>query len=386
MAQIHAPYNFVPLNKEVYIPEWHDQISLDIPFSDGEDGIIRVEFRNRTPLFTKNDVLDSKDNQLSAYVTDTNGRRHFYLPATGVKGMVRSTMEVLSFARMKQYDDDFFGFRVFGRAYNSNKEYQSMMQGVCCGWLRMVLGENGDETYELRDCGEIDCISMEQLPAYYKEVKGENAVEKMAYFVKKGVGRYPLINDKHLVCTGAMQGKRHEYLFPRPEEGTPLSVDSKVVDAFEAVYKPSPYFDFIKERMLSGEYIAVFFNKVGGKVKSLGVTKMYRLPRKHRVSEGVSQCASQGHDLPECIFGYAEKGMSLKGRVQFGNAFCPGEISDFVEITGVLGRPNASYFPLYVRQDGNAYRGYDDDGFEIAGRKKYRVHAGSVYYAVATRK
>ena len=41
--QIKAPYNFVPINHEVYIPSWGKQISMDVPFSDGEDGLIEVE-------------------------------------------------------------------------------------------------------------------------------------------------------------------------------------------------------------------------------------------------------------------------------------------------------------------------------------------------------
>ena len=35
---ITAPYNFVPLNKHIYLPDWADQISHDIPFEDGKDG------------------------------------------------------------------------------------------------------------------------------------------------------------------------------------------------------------------------------------------------------------------------------------------------------------------------------------------------------------
>jgi hypothetical protein len=39
---IKSPYNFVPAPTEdqVFKPEWADQVSHDIPFSDGESGEI----------------------------------------------------------------------------------------------------------------------------------------------------------------------------------------------------------------------------------------------------------------------------------------------------------------------------------------------------------
>ena len=36
---IKAPYNFVPLEKTAFYPEWANHISQDIPF---EDGVIRT--------------------------------------------------------------------------------------------------------------------------------------------------------------------------------------------------------------------------------------------------------------------------------------------------------------------------------------------------------
>ena len=45
---ITAPYNFVPLNRRIYIPSWSEKISQDIPFSDSEDGYIKISFTNTT--------------------------------------------------------------------------------------------------------------------------------------------------------------------------------------------------------------------------------------------------------------------------------------------------------------------------------------------------
>jgi len=39
---ITAPFNFVPLNKKVFFPDWAEKVSHDIPFSDGESGVIDI--------------------------------------------------------------------------------------------------------------------------------------------------------------------------------------------------------------------------------------------------------------------------------------------------------------------------------------------------------
>ena len=43
MATIKAPFNFVPLSDKIFFPEWADQISQDIPFSDGLSGTIELK-------------------------------------------------------------------------------------------------------------------------------------------------------------------------------------------------------------------------------------------------------------------------------------------------------------------------------------------------------
>ena len=140
--QIKAPYNFVPINHEVYIPSWGKQISMDVPFSDGEDGLIEVELQNNTPLFIRNGAGASAcdKEEYSAHITLPNGEKRYFLPGSSLKGMLRSVMEILAFARLKEdsYNDDFFGFRRFGGNNDPlQTEYiKQMNEGVCCGWLR----------------------------------------------------------------------------------------------------------------------------------------------------------------------------------------------------------------------------------------------------------
>ena len=54
MSTIKAPFNFVPLSEKVFFPDWADQISQDIPFSDGLSGTIELKITAESPIFVRN--------------------------------------------------------------------------------------------------------------------------------------------------------------------------------------------------------------------------------------------------------------------------------------------------------------------------------------------
>lgn len=378
--QIKAPYNFVPINHEVYIPSWGKQISMDVPFSDGEDGLIEVELQNNTPLFIRNGVGASAcdKEEYSAHITLPNGEKRYFLPGSSLKGMLRSVMEILAFARLKEdsYNDDFFGFRRFGGNNDPlQTEYiKQMNEGVCCGWLRY---DYKRDEYLLDDCGIFDSntcrISIETLREVYPRYKN---VEDMNALDKNDVLGYPDIDGRTLVCTGKMKSKKHEYLFDKVKNED-IHVDSDVIVKFKTVYKPSDYKDNLYKKLNKGERIAVFFKKDNhGKVSVIGLTRNFRYPYKYRISDCIVQPnVGDGPDLVDCIFGYVNKEDALKGRVHVGNAFANETVIEDNIVKGVLGQPSASYYPLYLRQvNEGKYTTYNDEA-EMAGRKRYRVHA-----------
>lgn len=122
-----------------------------------------------------------------------------------------------------------------------------------------------------------------------------------------------------------------------------------------------------------------------GKIQTMGITRMYRYPYKYSVSQLVGDAhlkEKTSLDMAECIFGCINRNghdKALRGRVQVGNAFMDHPIDNSGlsdEVKGVLGQPQASYYPLYLDQRGRvSYSTYDTDGARIAGRKRYRVHA-----------
>jgi len=82
---LRAPFNFVPLNDKVYTPDWAEQVSQDVPFSDGEDGCVEVEFENLSPLFTRDGHRKEQETSYSAHVIDKNGNKRYFV-SNNIKG------------------------------------------------------------------------------------------------------------------------------------------------------------------------------------------------------------------------------------------------------------------------------------------------------------
>ena len=400
---IQSAYNFVPLNKYVYIPNWWNQVSNDIPFSDGEDGYIEFIFENVSPLFTRNGSK-SKNEKYSAHVLMNDGKKLYFLPGTSIKGMLRSTLEVLAFAKMAQFNDRSFGFRTFNEQENDYESYHSTIKDQKCGWLQKV----GDD-YSLIPCdGDFETIDIAEIRRMFGSRFDTNGIGAR----NKAIGPYPIITlhrqQYKVVCTGKMENrkepeksKKHEYLFP---VGTlePISLmervgekteKKKVLKQFLSVYAQNKdATDFIADYLEKGKKIHVFYvlNEQGN-IAAMGLSKMMKLPYSNSIQDLISnrQKKVEGRDLCETIFGYIsddDNEKSLKGRVMVSNAFCVDkngknlaiDDNELLKKSGVLGEPKPSFYPFYVEQDRSSgcYKTYEGAD-TIAGRKIYRIHQGA---------
>lgn len=375
MAKLTAPYNFVPLNQNIYIPAWWKYVSQDIPLQDSEDGYIELNLHNITPLCVCDgrDRNDSKStNQIleSAHVNVLDGKKLYFIPATSIKGMLRSTLEVLSFAKMAQYNNDFFGYREIGKQY-AQGDYVKKMQNSKAGWLK----KDGDKYY-LYPC-KFDIISHDSIksshPKFNKKGDAQQKYESI------GKNYFPTPNEnKTLVCTGYMNNKKHEYYFYKAETHC-KELSDKDANRFLSVHKPTPLFEkFYLPKLKNGIAIPVFYLEERGETK-LGLSKLFRYPYKYGVKNLVKQTETDGYDLCEILFGFinGESKGALKGRVQIGNAFADKPVQYSTNLVkGVLGQPSASYYPLYISQRNVNYNNYDS-GVSIAGRKFYRVRSSN---------
>ena len=427
---IKSPFNFVSLNSQVFFPDWADEISQDIPFSDGVSGTIGLTITADSPIYIRNGQLhkdeNSKDKDYSFSHVSTSAGNRYFIPGTSIKGEVRNILEIMSYGRM--YVDD---RAQFARRDLHNKDVYSLMnkqKQEHCGWLRRK-----GEDYEIDDCGRFWRISHDEIDRFLGSpvMRREFSKERVIAFNdedKTADYKYRLIENKSLfkehtfeacgknrmgdslvkfsdggslrgtiVFTGQPslwseplkynKGKYYEFVFPEGKEAT-RKISGDEFKHFEFIYKKAKG-DKVSEdwkrikRLLDesehgGRGVPVFFIPKGNdSVDHFGMAYLYKMPYDHSVFESLPKShQDEGkRDLAECIFGYTDKQDALKGRVQFSHAFA-SEAKPLERIRLVLGSPKASYYPLYVSQEGKDgvtadYNTYDHG--TPSGWKRYYV-------------
>ncbi len=113
LDRARAPYNFVPLNTRVVLPDTEDgsianfRASYDVPFRDAISGFIDIELRSATPLF----IRDSDDDTSFFQIRDIGGKKIYAIPGTSLRGMLRTVVEIASFGKMHFVNDHTYGIR-----------------------------------------------------------------------------------------------------------------------------------------------------------------------------------------------------------------------------------------------------------------------------------
>jgi CRISPR/Cas system CSM-associated protein Csm3 (group 7 of RAMP superfamily) len=294
MATLKAPYNFAPLSDRVFFPEWADQISMDIPFSDGISGSIDLNIKALTPIFVRNGHSkqdgENKNDTYKSFSKAPDGK--YFIPATSIKGEIRDVLEILSCGKLgtDRFKNQSFGIRDLLKGVDGDF-YKSKIatDNIRCGWMF----KDGD-SYFIEDKGIPWRISPEEIDAHLgtcldEFVKGnnftsdENKTAKKKYEIinsndiygsikgnfcedidlrdKLEVGNRPFVkfggsdNPGTIVLTGQSSqrkignrtnkkgekvwgGKYFEFVFPEePEDGDrTLPVDDSVIKSFISIY------------------------------------------------------------------------------------------------------------------------------------------------------
>lgn len=412
---ITAPYNFVPLNKEIFYPSWADDVSHDVPFEDGESGEIDITITAKSPIF----IRDSKNEQ-----EFFQHNSEYYIPSSSVKGMVRNVLEIMSFSKMRleTFDDDTYAVRDL----RNPTLYMNNMKPniISCGWLKL----DTDNNYIIEDCGTTGRIKHEEIDKIfninfsskfksgifadkpevktakykYKMLENKHLVHNFTYSNKDMANREIYIYDKNsmkkgtIVLTGQPSGRKepqngkasgkiYEFIFF--DVKSEIKVSKEVMNNFKFAYfdkrttepKESHDWTYWKKKLENGEKVPVFFQKDNNGIKHFGLSYLYKLSYSHSIKDGIPKThfESDDLDLSQTIFGYISKNNNeaLKGRVQFSHFKAVSNVIPLEPRKEILGTPRASYYPIYVKQqDGKLYSTFMDDDFEIAGRKRYPIH------------
>jgi len=421
---ITAPYNFVPLNDKIFYPPWASEGTLknihDVPFEDGESGTIELEITAKSPIFIK----DSKNPSEFCHFINENGGKEYYIPATSLKGMIRNVLEIMSFSSMNFVDDKKYSMRDL-----NNSDYKNnVIKDIKCGWLY----KEGNE-FKIRECDGIYRIKYQNIGSKFgKEDYRDNFLEGKFDDkndpLKNACAKYNLVNFENvdkiynfsrvgnkngriIVCfddKGSMQGKvvltghpsarvdnkdkpsgkNYDFVFVEKKDAKTFNVSKNTFEVFKFAYfdgrKKQPIesadWAFWKEKLKNGKEVPVFFHVNGNEVSNFGLSYLYKFPFSKTVKEVLehTQVRENRPDLAELIFGFSRKinGIqeSLKGRIFISHAKTANNIKVGKETKLVLGSPKASYYPIYLRQNGDKYITYDNKNAELSGYKRYAVH------------
>ena len=381
---IKAPYNFVPLNEKVFYPEWSEQVSHDIPFSDGESGEIEIEIEAKSPIFVR-------DNNSKDETKFCNYNGEYFIPATSIKGMIRNILEIISFSKLK-IQDKILSYRDLNNpsykknAMNTNKIYM--------GWL--YIDKN---RWKVDSVGK---ITNSQTRIKYIEMEkflGKKIVDKIKN-TKEAYKKYQIINDRDkleiqkgtIVFTGSIGKKKtREFLFPKKVEKTYI-LDDKVIKTFkEGYYIGTPneskdWKNLWSNELKKGKKIPIFFQIENNKIKHFGLSMLYKLPYTNSLQKLLEnyQNYKDNKDLAQTIFGDVNNDNSLKGRVYFSHFKCYKEVPYNKTISLPLSTPRATFYPNYIVQCGDTktqeFITYDNENAILRGFKLYPPRKNIITY------
>ncbi len=434
---IYAPYNFVPLSAWIFKPDWAEQVSHDLPFSDGICGSLELEIQAHTPILVGGGKQATAQGPGEVHCP---GEVHFFqlpdqtyaIPGTSLKGMIRHVLEMATFGKMRLVDDQWLSVRDLTKGGKFYTEHLSENLGpktfrplARAGWLKLGSTNKGELEWRLIPC-EYARVEQEHLINWgetqnihrperikrkqsavdkYKiwqtrhlkfdleakkswpHQKGQITLEYNKARQRLGIGQY----EGELVFTGqptentgkSGRSKHMEFIFYK-DSATPKKVDEKVIRAFQHIHADSEEWQYWSKKVRKGEKVPVFYLENGNKIDSLGLAMMYRLPYKNSIGATISHTnpehlSDDFFDLPELIFGTVNDDntqFSLKSRVSFSMAPLQNQIRPVLVGPTILGSPKASYYPNYVQQNknGQPYMTYMDDTAEIQGWKCYPVN------------
>ncbi|HEX9733126.1 MAG TPA: TIGR03986 family CRISPR-associated RAMP protein [Thermoanaerobaculia bacterium] len=416
-----APYNFVPLPNRVFTVE--DGIDVDgvkvkpweqhnrfVPGT--HSGWLDLEIKTLTPLFihgavTRGDEVGwgTRDARLrpEPYTTPEG---HPAIPGSSLRGMVRTLVEILSFAKIQPVSRERPFFRTvapdrLGRAYGERMRSGAGPQGgflkkqgadwviAPCEVLRVDRSKLPNQLHQ----GNVPRWDHQQKACWVQQSDGR--VTSIKFVEERDAGWFL----GTLVLTGNVPGKKREFVFlqrdPQHSVAVPEAIWERFHDedqitqwqeqAFPRNQPPSggrrsdghlrdgePVFFLVDESKQSGD------NPDG--LVFLGRAGMFRFPYDKGPSDLIPEALRDaGLDLAEAMFGSVGGDSAIKGRIYFEDAAATSGGPDWLDevmVPGILSAPKVTTFQHYLTQDGTQGRGklttyLDGDRTTIRGHKLY---------------
>lgn len=217
MAQINAPYNFVPLSDVVVFPEWADQVSHDLPFEKGVSGEIEITLTTLSQIVVGSgrDTRKGQPGHLHFFKTPGSGGK-FAIPGSSLRGMIRSVFEVATFSKMDRVDDMTFSLRDLTGSEDTNVYRRVLKEKPQVGFLQR---EGNRPVITPCDSARLDHVQLEkaweidpyQRPIFKNQVR-KSVAEKYTEW-ESLCRRSGIENSKILRCkVSAPDGYGHKHV------------------------------------------------------------------------------------------------------------------------------------------------------------------------------
>lgn len=368
---IPSPYNFVPLSEHIFFPDWADKVSMDVPFSDGISGVLKVRVTAKTSIYIRNGGdhpdrdecgKEPQDGEYTDFYRVCQGGA-YAIPGTSLKGMLRNVVEIASYSKIVGTKADtgrVSDHRYAVRDLQNRKLYSDHITETIKGAYRPRVkaawlsgGDDGEwrlfpcsfarveqkdleEHFQLGNCAlgvsktseekygkivpytQISFDCGDEIP--HEHSHGNSLIYRKVEKETLGVGK----REGIIVLTGQPSprngnpGRKHmEFIFfDRQEESVGVSDEVKKDFVFAHSElgenrKPNDEWTFWEKELKKGKDVPVFVLMNDSGVLSMGLALMYRFPYKNSIHETIAHTSKEHLDG-----GRLDLGETIFGRVE----------------------------------------------------------------------
>lgn len=433
----HAPYNFVPF-PETVIKRYNsfDELPSHNASKKGEEellsGEITFDIVAKTPILVADGKEGDDDNAPRTFVKNADGK--YVIPGSTLRGLMRSTMSVLSLSNWtEQIDDETFFYRTVGESSSSlAKDYRnilgigvegsqgkqySVVRNVKAGYI-VKKGKDNYVIYPARTDGgrrrksyykfHEDHVHIHFQRQFKRKLREGFKVEDCRFAVNRH-GKAVYLNGKNapfkgkLLFSGPMFGpnkKKTAYIIneiDRQAKPIPISADQLQLYKSDLEFRKSKFENNwkgkIKKEFFSlpaktgfSEAKPCFYIHLGDKLY-FGFTAFLRLNYENSTKDLLPDHLKSNAlelDYVKSMFGFTDTTGEEKQNYASRLSFLP---SKSIEKTHVpeqrrvtLRSPRASAVTMYLKQNLNTndYKSYNEKDARLRGMKQYWIRKVAV--------
>ncbi|MDA3942073.1 MAG: TIGR03986 family CRISPR-associated RAMP protein [Bacteroidetes bacterium] len=417
-----APYNFVPINDFIVAAKKFSDESIIPPFDrfvEGHhSGYIDLKIEAKTKVFIGSGSSETGNYKFFA----PNGTPR--IPGSSLRGMVRTLVEICSWAQFKFFEDKQLFYRTFENSSMGIDFYRKRMVGVNgqpkvrAGYLRKdgrsykiipALCDSSvcDTEFYRIEYSKARSIFPDLIPFKEETVffQPEHVIDqsdrhsrRLDYALLSFVSShfdsvdYPI--EGKLIASGNMPGRHGKHLhwvinLPEKPSGC-KEVNKDVIHTYqEDANRKITNFDLLS-RLKNQSQVPCFYLEENGEITAIGHSPYFRLPYQNKIGDLLPHKHKEytGIDIPTAIFGNEstdKEDSGFAGRVYFEDAlFDPDSNNERAtthrgQATAISPKPTS--FQLYLKQDSvnvekdqlkhYDYKDENENHAELRGNKLY---------------